>query len=191
MAAGVHLTRTLPIYTLAPPGTAFLPGVLEPLNLAGSFSSIEELFAANGGKREPGWVLLPSKADAAFLLEAALRLSREPGVWTPLLIEERTEGVVVLPLQIGFEEKADRAFPRLRGEGPTGLLSLPLLLQELSRIRHDINNPLTAALAEIQLLLMDVQRGTETEEALTVVEAQLHRIRDLTAELTALRAPSQ
>jgi hypothetical protein len=50
-----------------------------------------------------------------------------------------------------------------------------------------VNNPLTAALAEVQLLRMDHPPGTEEGEALAVVEEQLKRIRDMVAELAAYR----
>jgi signal transduction histidine kinase len=84
----------------------------------------------------------------------------------------------------------ESALPRIRGaEANSGLLSFRALLRDLARIRHDINNPLTAAFAEIQLLLMDAEPESETAEALSIVEAQLYRIRDLAAELTSFRAP--
>ena len=61
-----------------------------------------------------------------------------------------------------------------------------MLLRIASRARHDINNPLTAATAETQLLLMDVEDG-EVRTALEAIEEQLRRIRDLTAGLTRVR----
>jgi len=78
---------------------------------------------------------------------------------------------------------------RLREEDSrASLLSLRLLVAELARVRHDLNNPLTAALAEVQLLLMDQPGDSEEAESLRVVEAQLKRIRDLVAKLSAYRA---
>ena len=57
-------------------------------------------------------------------------------------------------------------------------------------MRHDINNPLTAAMAEVQLLLMDLEADSEVGSAIRLVEDQLRRIRDLVAELPEHRPPS-
>jgi len=155
-------------------------------------ASLEELFGAGGAIPEPGWVLLSSTAPAEFLISVVSRLQGEEGGWAPLLVEEGESGLCVTPFLLGFPEPLERALPRIRSsEANAGLLSFRALLRDLSRIRHDINNPLTAAFAETQLLLMDVEPETETAEALGVVESQLYRIRDLVAELTSFRAPTQ
>lgn len=79
----------------------------------------------------------------------------------------------------------DRALNPGEGEGPD-----PQEVRELvARVRHDINNPLTSALAETQLLLMD-HPGGEIAESLEQVQEQLRRIRDLTAELSTIPRPS-
>ena len=52
-----------------------------------------------------------------------------------------------------------------------------------------MNNPLTAAVAEVQILLMDAAENPEAQEGLLVVQEQLRRIRDLVAATGHLRLP--
>ena len=59
----------------------------------------------------------------------------------------------------------------------------------VARARHDLNNFLTAAMAETQLALMDVA-DPGLREGLEAVEEQLRRIRDLVKEMRAVRAPA-
>lgn len=174
---------------LAFSGENFPPGVLVQLPTARVYSSLDEILDTGGA---PGWVLFSESAPAELLIAAVTRLGQEEGGWAPLLVRDGPEGPSFTPLILGYSERLDDATPRLRGEEDnSGLLSFRALLQDLSRIRHDINNPLTAAFAEVQLLLMDLEPGSETAEALAIVEGQLFRIRDLVAELTAFRAPSR
>lgn len=58
-----------------------------------------------------------------------------------------------------------------------GLVPIAEVGARLRTLRHDLNNPLAAAFAEVQLLLMDVH-DPEVRRALASVEAQLRRIRD-------------
>jgi len=67
------------------------------------------------------------------------------------------------------------------------ILSLRTVLRIVAKSRHDINNPLTAGLAETQLLLMDVE-DPEIRAPLEVIETQLRRIRDLVSDLGRIRA---
>lgn len=69
---------------------------------------------------------------------------------------------------------------------PGCLLDLDRALVEMSRVRHDVNNPLTAAMAEAQLLLMEEPAG-EDRESLEAILQQLRRIRDMLAESRYLR----
>ena len=62
------------------------------------------------------------------------------------------------------------------------------VLADVARIRHDLNNPLTSALAEVQLLLFDTE-DEEVREALEVIQSQLRRMRDLIASTSYLRPP--
>lgn len=69
------------------------------------------------------------------------------------------------------------------------LIDLREALIQIAKNRHDVNNPLTAALAETQILLMDADDDPETREALLTVQEQLRRIRDLVASTGHLRLP--
>lgn len=65
-------------------------------------------------------------------------------------------------------------------------LDLRSLLKAFSIARHDLNNPLTSALAETQLALMD-EPGGELQEALETVQRQLRRMRDQLRDLSPYR----
>lgn len=112
--------------------------------------------------------------------------------WILLRAEVDDDGALgARPFSVGFpvggEALAARA-SRAGGEGP--LLELHEILRFLSRIRHDINNPLTAGLAETQLLLMDRAEDGEDREALETIERQLRRIQAMVRDdLTRLRRP--
>jgi signal transduction histidine kinase len=55
------------------------------------------------------------------------------------------------------------------------------------RIRHDANNPLTAALGHVQLLLTDpVVEDPEVLESLRVVESELRRLIDILRQLNQI-----
>jgi signal transduction histidine kinase len=140
----------------------------------------------------PGWVILSPELPGGAVLDLLERLGRQKGPWSPVLLlggGPDAEGEFhLLPLSPGVPTPARQLQEELReGSSRAALLSLRLFAAELSRIRHDVNNPLTAALAEVQLLLMDKPQGTEDAESLQVVEAQLKRIRDLVAQLSAFR----
>lgn len=52
--------------------------------------------------------------------------------------------------------------------------------EQLRRLRHDLANPLSAILAETQLLLLDADRfGDEAVESLKQIEALARRMREM------------
>ncbi len=52
------------------------------------------------------------------------------------------------------------------------------------RVRHDANNPITAALGHVQLLLEDPSvPGGDTRESLRVIESELKRLIDILRRL--------
>lgn len=57
------------------------------------------------------------------------------------------------------------------------------------RVRHDANNPITAALGHVQLLLEDpaVPDG-DVRESLTIIEGELRRLIDILRQLNEIRA---
>ena len=54
--------------------------------------------------------------------------------------------------------------------------------ERLSKLRHDIANPLSALLAETQLLLLNDQLDPETTTALREIEALAIRMRTILRE---------
>ncbi len=163
----------------------------------------------------PGWVILSPELPDAVVIGLLRRMGCAHGPWSPLLLlgdlddlqdlADRDDlgnpedlgtlkaGDVngelrLLPLSPGTSVTVETLQGRLQEEDTQATsLSHRLLVAELARIRHDVNNPLTAALAEVQLLLMDQPGDSEEAESLRVVEAQLQRIRDLVAKLSAGR----
>jgi signal transduction histidine kinase len=89
---------------------------------------------------------------------------------------------------VSFDEFIERM---QRGGALAAALGHRATLSELSRIRHDINNALTSALAETQFMRMDAPAVGELAEGLKVVESQLQRVRELTSELGAFRVRLQ
>ena len=62
-------------------------------------------------------------------------------------------------------------------------------VQLVRRVRHDANNPLTAALGHVQLLLDDpAVTDPEVVESLKVVESELRRLTDILRQLNEIKA---
>jgi len=108
---------------------------------------------------------------------------------TSLLVEEREGQWQARPLSLGHP----LGIPRLaeiagdpEGKGPVG--DLHWVLRVVAKARHDLNNPLTSGLAEVQLLLMD-EHPAETRDSLATIQEQFRRLRDMVADLSRLRAP--
>jgi len=56
------------------------------------------------------------------------------------------------------------------------------------RVRHDANNPITAALGHVQLLLEDPNvRDGEVRESLTIIEGELRRLIDILRRLGEIK----
>lgn len=61
------------------------------------------------------------------------------------------------------------------------------VLQAIRRVRHDANNPLTAALGHVQLLLDDPSvTDPQVRETLDVVVSELRRLADILRRLNDL-----
>jgi signal transduction histidine kinase len=130
-----------------------------------------------------GWILLPEDADPALLQGMISAVLRCPRRWSLFLVlRGRGEVPRLAALSVGDPVPADFVAERLASA--PAVFSLRHATHEIARIRHDLNNPLTAAMAETQLLRMDLD-----EEGLEVVETQLRRLRDLIAELVQWRLP--
>ena len=63
------------------------------------------------------------------------------------------------------------------------------LAELVRRVRHDANNPLTAALGHVQLLLDDPAiRDEEARESLRVIESELRRLTEILRKLNEIKA---
>jgi signal transduction histidine kinase len=63
------------------------------------------------------------------------------------------------------------------------------IVQFIRRVRHDANNPITAALGHVQLLLDDPAiKDPEVRESLEVVESELRRLTDILKRLGEIKA---
>jgi signal transduction histidine kinase len=189
------VSEQIPRYILAPSGS---DGGRLRIQLAGlgpliEVASLEELLGAAGGgagTRVPGWVLLPPDLDPTILVDLTTRLALLGGDWAPLLLLEGADGLTALPLAAGLPVTLTELAGRLEaGEGGAAGLSYRRALGLLSKVRHDINNALTVALAEAQLVLLDLDAESDMASSLRVVEGQIQRIRHLVSELSAIRAP--
>lgn len=161
---------------------------LEALEPLVEISSVEAVL--NGGDLVPGWLFLPPGLPPGELETLLLGLGRQGGAWSPVALLEQDGELRFVPISPGFMRPLEELVDGVVSGGPqAAFFSFRYALGILSKIRHDVNNPLTAALAETQLLLMDAADGTEDSRSLRTVEEQLHRIRDLVALLNALRPP--
>lgn len=62
------------------------------------------------------------------------------------------------------------------------------LVELVRRIRHDANNPLTAALGHVQLLLDDSAiNDPDARESLRVVESELRRLTEILKRLNDVK----
>ena len=63
------------------------------------------------------------------------------------------------------------------------------IVSRIRRIRHDANNPLTAALGHVQLLLDDPAiTDEEARDSLRIIESELRRITDILRQLNDIKA---
>jgi len=63
------------------------------------------------------------------------------------------------------------------------------IIELIRRIRHDANNPLTAALGHVQLLLDDpVIADEDARESLRIIESELRRLTEILRKLNEIKA---
>lgn len=152
------------------------------------FDSCAALLA--DGTVEPGLVLVCEPVSFPVAAALARDLRESVGEWVVAVVERDTDDAlwVAQPVTAGFPQGLDHFLAQARGDAPGPLLEVTPILEYLGRARHDINNPLTAALAETQLLLMDVA-DPRVRQSLETIQGQIRRIRDLVAEMDVLRPP--
>ena len=177
---------SLPIYVIAPEASRVRA---RARTLGGTVEAFDSLEAWGGpGEREPGVVLVDGEAaDTESLLRLAAEMPEHEGSWT-LGVVGGPEGGSVRSLAFGPTSELEDVARLAEDphEGRDVLIDLQRTLAEIARVRHDVNNPLTAALAEVQLLLFDVE-DEESRESLNITQTQLRRIRDLMASTSHLR----
>ncbi len=73
------------------------------------------------------------------------------------------------------------------GKPGRGSAQLERISEAVSDVRHAINSPLTAILAEVELMLMDADDlNDEQVRGLKAIEEMAGRIRDLVAQLKTI-----
>ena len=66
---------------------------------------------------------------------------------------------------------------------------LAQFVQLVRKVRHDANNPITAALGHVQLLLDDpAVTDPEVIDSLKIVESELRRLTDILRQLNDIKA---
>lgn len=178
----------IPIYLILTPG-ARRDATAEALGPAAMpLDGLQALGALEA--REPGVIIVdPREGDAGEIAQLALRIADAADGWTLALLTQGAEPELrALSVAPPTSLSDAAAFADDPSSARGALLELRRVLSEISRTRHDVNNPLTSALAETQLLLLDADEG-EIGESLQVIQEQLRRIRDLVADVKHLRLP--
>ncbi len=173
-----------PVYVVAPPG-ALREACLS--SLSGRAETLEPpLRPESLVARAPGVVLVDASGVGVEDLLGAAEALRGPE-WV-LAVVDGGDPPSIRTISAGYPCGLQELALHVDGaaEGAESLLELHGVLAEISRARHDINNPLTSALAETQILLLDAPDG-ELRDALDTIQTQLRRIRDLVAATRHLR----
>jgi signal transduction histidine kinase len=168
-----------PVYLVGSPGgrlssvATALAGAAESMAAEGSAAALAQ--------RRPGIVILDAHKMRVDELVGLLSALLPEGRWTVALATE-DEPPRVRTISLGAPDTLGDVQRHTANPASTPgcLLDLNRALAEMSRVRHDLNNPLTAAMAETQLLLMDAAED-EARESLEAVLQQLRRIRDMLA----------
>ena len=178
-----------PIYFVAPPGAR--ADTLSAEDLRDSvhrLASVEALGVLDD--LEPGLVLVDRDyVDETELPKLADLVAVAGAPWVLAVIEGQ-EDPIVRTLGFGLPNSSEEvaSFSRQPKENPGVLMELRRVLADVARVRHDLNNPLTSALAEVQLQLFDAS-DEELRESLEVIQSQLRRMRDIVASTSHMRPP--
>ena len=166
---------SLPVYLVQPAG----PERDENLQVLGAEAvALDDLDALAG--RPPGLIVLDPRAGPVASLPPTG--GRGPLQWRVALLSETGRGRVRW-LSIGDEVALPELNASLANASEGAPAGLESVLAAIGRLRHDINNPLTAALVEVDLMRMDAEEGSELADSLEAIRRQLDRIREL-AEAT-------
>lgn len=130
-------------------------------------------------------LLLADSVPAGDALGLLRDLADDRTPWIVALVEDAADGVELRTLSLGWSRSLDDIAAWVEGEGDAPL-ELRHVVRRVARTRHDINNPLTSALAQTQLLLLEHGEG-EVGEDLRDVETQIKRIAELVASTASIR----
>jgi len=180
--------ESLPIILVAPPGPqrdairAALAGT-EPRIL----DSPGALWETSGD--ESGILVLGPGLDSEDVMSILVREADAESPRPAVMVGGQGGEVQLRPVSVGHPlgmgALAEIArHPREKGP----VLELHWVLRAIARARHDLNNPLTSGLAEVQLLLMD-GHPPEIQDSLETIQEQFRRLRDMVADLSRLRVP--
>lgn len=192
------MDESIALHVVAPPGAGRerIVNALSGLESAAGpvfHDGIDGFRNAARGERCAVIVDVDEGVDCHELLRVCDEVADEGREWVVLIPEDGDgETFSLRPVSSGFSLDPDEAAPLLAGEREDAMLfELHEVLRFVARIRHDINNPLTAGLAETQLLLMDLDDEDPAGEALETIQRQLERIQALVKEMTRLRRPDR
>lgn len=185
------MSKSHMLYVVSPPGPS-RDSLLAALGgEAVAFDSVDSIGAL--GDLSPGVVLVDSAAASAgeLLTFASLAAASGPG-WCVALIGNGAGEPSVQTISLGPTNSLEQAGAFARN--PSGhreqLLELRRVLGDAGQLRHDLNNPLTVALAQTQVLLMDHPED-QVREPLEMIQAQLYRMRDIIVAAHHLRTPNE
>ncbi|RMH18966.1 MAG: hypothetical protein D6701_05530 [Gemmatimonadetes bacterium] len=181
----MEASESRPVYLVAPAGAAgdALQRVLGERPHR-RLVSVDALFEPD---RTPGLVLFAADVSPADVQRALRRMAADEHRWIPVTVDP--DARLAVPVSVAYPlDTRTLVDDYLDPESPHPVLEIRTALDLVAVARHDINNPLTAAMAEVQLLLMDVEEPGELRDGLEAIQAQLRRIRDLVGMLARLRA---
>lgn len=183
------MTQPLTLYVVAPPG----PTRQDLLAALGTDTVVFDAAEAVGDltAREPGVLLLDPSVSSDDVLALAVRAAAAGPQWCVALIRDAGDGTTsAQTVSVGLVDTLDHvaAFVSDPTAHADRLLELRRVLSDAGRLRHDVNNALTVALAETQILLLDPHED-EVREALEMIQAQLRRIGEMTTSTGHLRLP--
>ena len=165
--------------------------------LSGLVPDREVIALARVGEMEdqaPGLLLLPIELLPADQVLAALAIAGaapSASPWMPVFVERAADGQPIMrPVSLGWPTPLAEVAGWAAGADGAEVLEVRHVLALLTRARHDLNNFLTAAMAETQLALMD-ELDPGLRGGLESVEEQLRRIRDLVSAMRAFRPPAE
>jgi hypothetical protein len=127
-------------------------------------------------------LLLAEGLRAEDVVEVLRACARSHCAWCPVLVESDARGLRALPLTPSHEYALEEVSLFCRtGEG--GLVfRLDEVLDRARALGHDINNPLGAALVEVQMLLLDAP-DDESRRVFGNLQQLLRQIKNMVAGL--------